>query len=148
MRVQILIWFQTYNALKSTCFSDCASDYSRFQIIPDLFSQTLWHPWYFKCMYSPSDPVYLRILFFFPVGEWARQAQEAPAGQAADPPPAADQAGATPHPQGHLRASRGPRTRRGQFFLIYTERQKKLITSSGRRSLKSTASKLIIFGHK
>ena len=30
----------------------------------------------------------------------------------------------------------------------YTERQKKLITSSGRRSLKSTASKLIIFGHK
>ena len=31
---------------------------------------------------------------------------------------------------------------------IYTERQKKLITSSGRRSLKSTASKLIIFGHK
>ena len=32
--------------------------------------------------------------------------------------------------------------------LIYTERQKKLITSSGRRSLKSTASILIIFGHK
>ena len=31
---------------------------------------------------------------------------------------------------------------------VYTERQKKLITSSGRRSLKSTASKLIIFGHK
>ena len=31
---------------------------------------------------------------------------------------------------------------------LYTERQKKLITSSGRRSLKSTASKLIIFGHK
>ena len=30
----------------------------------------------------------------------------------------------------------------------YTERQKKLITSSGRRSLKSTLSKLIIFGHK
>ena len=31
---------------------------------------------------------------------------------------------------------------------IYTERQRKLITSSGRRSLKSTLSKLIIFGHK
>ena len=31
---------------------------------------------------------------------------------------------------------------------IYTERQKKLITSSGRGSLKSTPSKLIIFGHK
>ena len=31
---------------------------------------------------------------------------------------------------------------------FYTERQKKLITSSGRRSLKSTLSKLIIFGHK
>ena len=30
----------------------------------------------------------------------------------------------------------------------YTERQKKLITSSGRRPLKSTASKLIIFAHK
>ena len=30
----------------------------------------------------------------------------------------------------------------------YTERQNKLITSSGRRSLKSTASKLIILGHK
>ena len=30
----------------------------------------------------------------------------------------------------------------------YTERQKKLITSSGRRSLKSTPSKLIIVGHK
>ena len=30
----------------------------------------------------------------------------------------------------------------------YTERQKKLITSSARRSLKSTLSKLIIFGHK
>ena len=33
-------------------------------------------------------------------------------------------------------------------ILYYTERQKKLITSSGRRSLKSTLSKLIIFGHK
>ena len=33
-------------------------------------------------------------------------------------------------------------------FTIYTERQKKLITSSWRRSLKSTATKLIIFGHK
>ena len=32
--------------------------------------------------------------------------------------------------------------------LIYTERQKKLIASSGRHSLKSTLSKLIIFGHK
>ena len=32
-------------------------------------------------------------------------------------------------------------------ILKYTERQKKLITSSGRRSLKSTPSKLI-FGHK
>ena len=32
------------------------------------------------------------------------------------------------------------------FYTLYTERQKKLITSSG--SLKSTASKLIIFGHK
>ena len=32
--------------------------------------------------------------------------------------------------------------------IYYTESQKKLITSSGRRSLKSTASKLIIFGHK
>ena len=31
---------------------------------------------------------------------------------------------------------------------IYTERQKKLITSSGRRSLTSTLSKSIIFGHK
>ena len=31
---------------------------------------------------------------------------------------------------------------------MYTERQKKLITSSGQLSLKSTASKLIIFGHK
>ena len=31
---------------------------------------------------------------------------------------------------------------------IYTERQKKLTTSSGQRSLKSTPSKLIIFGHK
>ena len=31
---------------------------------------------------------------------------------------------------------------------MYTERQKKLITSSGRRSLKSTMSKLMIFGHK
>ena len=31
---------------------------------------------------------------------------------------------------------------------IYTERQKKFITSSGRRSLKSTLSKLIIFGHR
>ena len=31
---------------------------------------------------------------------------------------------------------------------IYTEHQKRLITSSGRRSLKSTQSKLIIFGHK
>ena len=31
---------------------------------------------------------------------------------------------------------------------VYTERQKKLITSSGRRSLKSTLSKLIVFGHK
>ena len=30
----------------------------------------------------------------------------------------------------------------------YTERQKKLITSSKRRSLKSTASKLIIFRHR
>ena len=30
----------------------------------------------------------------------------------------------------------------------YTEHQKKLITSSGRCSLKSTLSKLIIFGHK
>ena len=30
----------------------------------------------------------------------------------------------------------------------YTERQKKLITSSGRRSLESMLSKLIIFGHK
>ena len=30
----------------------------------------------------------------------------------------------------------------------YTERQKKLITFSGRRSLKSTLSKLLIFGHK
>ena len=30
----------------------------------------------------------------------------------------------------------------------YTEHQKKLITSSGQRSLKSTLSKLIIFGHK
>ena len=30
----------------------------------------------------------------------------------------------------------------------YTERQKKLITSSGRRSLKSMLSKLIMFGHK
>ena len=31
---------------------------------------------------------------------------------------------------------------------IHTERQKKLITSLGRRPLKSTLSKLIIFGHK
>ena len=31
---------------------------------------------------------------------------------------------------------------------IYIERQKKLITSSGRRSLKSTLSKLVILGHK
>ena len=30
----------------------------------------------------------------------------------------------------------------------YTERQKKLITSSERRSLKFTQSKLIIFGHR
>ena len=30
----------------------------------------------------------------------------------------------------------------------YTERDKKLITSSERRSLKSTASELIIFGHR
>ena len=30
----------------------------------------------------------------------------------------------------------------------YTELQKKLITSSGRRSLKSTLSKLITFGHR
>ena len=33
-------------------------------------------------------------------------------------------------------------------FSIYTERQKKLITSSERHSLKSTASELIIFGHR
>ena len=32
--------------------------------------------------------------------------------------------------------------------LIYTEHQKKLITSSERRSLKSMLSKLLIFGHK
>ena len=32
--------------------------------------------------------------------------------------------------------------------VIYTERQKKLITSSERRSLKSIASKLIIFGRR
>ena len=35
-----------------------------------------------------------------------------------------------------------------QQWLIYTESQKKLITSSGRRPLKSTLSKLIIFGQK
>ena len=34
------------------------------------------------------------------------------------------------------------------FYYTYTEHQKKLITSSGRRSLKSTISVLIIFGHK
>ena len=33
-------------------------------------------------------------------------------------------------------------------FIKYTERQKKLITSSERHSLKSTASKLFIFGHR
>ena len=32
--------------------------------------------------------------------------------------------------------------------LNYTEHQKKLITSSGRRSLKSTLSNLMIFGHR
>ena len=34
------------------------------------------------------------------------------------------------------------------YVCMYTERQKKLITSSERRSLKSTASKLIIFRHR
>ena len=34
------------------------------------------------------------------------------------------------------------------YNYMYTERQKKLITSSGRRPLKSTLSKLIIFAHK
>ena len=34
------------------------------------------------------------------------------------------------------------------MFTIYTERQKKLITSSGRHSLKPTISILIIFGYK
>ena len=39
-------------------------------------------------------------------------------------------------------------TRKVHTWAIYTERQKKLITSSGWHSLKSTASKLVIFGHK
>ena len=54
VRVEILIWFQTYllftkphfqtfNALKSTTFQ-------AFQIISDFFSQTLSHPWY---LYTP-----------------------------------------------------------------------------------------------
>ena len=34
------------------------------------------------------------------------------------------------------------------FISLYTERQKKLITSSERHSLKSKASTLIIFGHR
>ena len=34
------------------------------------------------------------------------------------------------------------------YITKYTERQMKLITSSERRSLKSTASKLIIFRHR
>ena len=50
-------------------------------------------------------------------------------------------------PRIRLKLSHQNANKEKRFRWIYTERQKKLITSSERHSLKFTTSKLIIFGH-